>query len=223
MGFVGMPVATLTLRPHAQIQISRIASPPATGVIDSYPASYFNEITLLTMCCLRAEFNWGGVKRCDPTGNSWCCDGRGPDRDEDCCQTNRTTSLEPYPYSITDIIIPPKTATTSAYSAAAITLSSSVSISSGAKVPAIRSDTSVSGLSSSRTPISNVDPSTLSTTTMGQNIAESSQNENNNRKTNSHDGLSKSDLISICIGLPVGIATIVSTILLFISYSRKRN
>ena len=41
------------------------------------------------------------VRRCEPAGNSWCfaCNLQKSD-DPDCCDTNLTTSLEPYPFTV---------------------------------------------------------------------------------------------------------------------------
>jgi hypothetical protein len=57
--------------------------------------------------CLEAQFfGFTEVSRCDPNDNSWCCAGSagqglgGPD----CCTTNLTTSLEPYPFSSIDAL-----------------------------------------------------------------------------------------------------------------------
>ena len=48
--------------------------------------------------CNQEQFDSSGkVRRCESNGNSWCCEGApGPD----CCDTNRTTSLEPYPFAV---------------------------------------------------------------------------------------------------------------------------
>ena len=52
--------------------------------------------------CNQSQFDgFTEVSRCDPNDNSWCCAGAagqefgGPK----CCDTNDTTSLEPYPFS----------------------------------------------------------------------------------------------------------------------------
>lgn len=181
---------------------------------------------MLTMQCLQAGFDWGGVSRCDPYGNSWCCQGHRNGA-EDCCKTNRTTSLNPYPFLATDIVIPSGTATTSASSIAASTSSYSISTTISSKALTSRFDTSNSSSSTRQMPMSGADPSTssASTTQTGQSSVETSRNDNdiNNRVVTNDNRLSASDLIAIGIGVPVGVATIVSSILLFINFNRKRN
>lgn len=55
----------------------------------------------LSFCNYAQTGNFTTVSRCEPAGNSWCfrCalqDPNGPS----CCDTNLTTSLEPYPFTI---------------------------------------------------------------------------------------------------------------------------
>ena len=55
----------------------------------------------LSFCNYAQPGNFTVVKRCDPAGNSWCfqcnlTDPGGPS----CCDTNHTTTLEPYPFSV---------------------------------------------------------------------------------------------------------------------------
>ena len=188
------------------MQVFRAASRPAITVCSQVLLhTLFKNPS--TQC--HTELNWGGVKRCDLSGNSWCCAGR--DTIVDCCNTTSTSSLEPYPFSVTDVLMPSEITTSPASSTEAVTFSSIVSVSLGSAMPTGKSYTSTSS-----------GPHSWSTTQTDQNTARTSGIGSANGSPNNSNGLSKSDWIAIGIGLPVGLATIVSTFLLIAS-SRKRN
>jgi len=67
------------------------------------------------------------VSRCQSDGNSWGCAGAAGQGlgGVDCCKTNLTTSLEPYPFSTINKPAQPGTTTTSALSEATPTTSTS--------------------------------------------------------------------------------------------------
>ena len=77
------------------------------------------------------------MTRCDPNGNSWCCAGAsgqglgGPN----CCNTNLTTSLEPYPISMISTSKQSGTAITSILSTVTLLSSSSPSSPSSSAAP----------------------------------------------------------------------------------------
>ena len=70
------------------------------------------------------------VSRCDQNGNSWCCAGPAGQGlgGEDCCETNLTTSLEPYPLSTIERTRKSETIVTSLSTTALTSTSSSFSL-----------------------------------------------------------------------------------------------
>ena len=149
------------------------------------------------------------VSRCEPDDNSWCCAGSpgqglgGPD----CCTTNLTTPLEPYPFSSIDALTQTGVATTTSLLSTDKLTSTSLSSS------LTRSFTSMSSLiSPSWSSIASQQPSSPS--------AAPTNGSSNGNAPNS--GLSRSDLIAVCIGVPVGAATMISTFVIVVNYIRKR-
>jgi hypothetical protein len=209
MGFVGAMGRPLIHRAHAQTPSFGTAYRFAISVRDlripNFPSRF-----LAHKSCLEAQFDgFTEVSRCDPEDNSWCCAGSpgqglgGPD----CCTTNLTTSLEPYPFSSIDAFAQTGAATTTSLMSTAQLTSSSLS----------------SSLTSFFTSTSSlVSPSRSSITSQGPTSPSVAPTSGSNHGNASNSGLSKSDLIAICIGVPVGVATIISTIFIVINFNRKR-
>lgn len=84
------------------------------------------------------------MSRCDQNGNSWCCAGPAGQGlgGVDCCETNLTTSLEPYPLSTIERTRKSETFITSLLSTATLTSTSSSFSPTSSPVPT-KSQTSV--------------------------------------------------------------------------------
>lgn len=86
------------------------------------------------------------VKHCEHNSNNWCCGGENR---SDCCATNRTTSLEPYPLTVigdtvaTSISLAIKPTSGSSYISRTISSSSSI-LSFSSSIPSLSSNTAIS-------------------------------------------------------------------------------
>ena len=56
--------------------------------------------TCLSFCNYGQPGNFTVVTRCEPAGNSWCFTCNLDPNGSSCCDTNRTTTLEPYPFTV---------------------------------------------------------------------------------------------------------------------------
>ncbi|KAK3174834.1 hypothetical protein OEA41_002080 [Lepraria neglecta] len=143
------------------------------------------------------------VNRCESNGNSWCCAGAAGQGlgGTNCCDTNLTTSLDPYPFSTQSV-----GAATSALSTATLVIFTS-------DVTTLTSSSSSLSPTSSEAPTAqnHVTSSQISTTAPTSSASPQPASQNANSKTR------------IEIGVPVAVVVVLLAILaFFISQNRKQ-
>ena len=163
--------------------------------------------------CNQSQFDgYTEVSRCKSNGNSWCCAGAAGQGlgGNNCCDTDLTTSLEPYPFSTTDN---PGQSTTA---------SSSVS-----------SSTTLTALISSGTTLT---PAFLSSSSFGASIqstgqtsvATSAQISATASKTSTSSpspqptGQSHSSKTGIEVGIPIAVTVVLLAVLTFFIFQNRK-
>ena len=149
--------------------------------------------------------NFTVVNQCDPAGNSWCirCALQHPHGPR-CCDTNLTTSLEPYPF------------TTGTHTQAPVDSSSSTT-----SIPFVVVDTTSTSLSSSYTdtslePTSEIseETSTQTSATSSGALASSPSTQPTNQSHNSTTDMN--------IGITVAVVVILLAILAFFIFQNRK-
>ena len=160
--------------------------------------------------CNQSQFDgFGEVSRCGLNGNSWCCAGAagqglgGPN----CCDTNRTTSLEPYPFSAVDNTGQSVVASSSI--SPSITLTNHISSLTVLKSIPTRFSSLGTSLQST---------SQISAPTLTQFLATPSQTSPSPQPTEPSNN-SKS---GIEIGLPVAIVVVLLAVIAFFAIQNRR-
>ena len=165
--------------------------------------------------CNQSQFDgYTEVSRCESNGNSWCCAGAvGQDLNggPNCCETNGTTSLEPYPFSA--IGSPGQSAVTPTSISSSLTstvpdLLSSTPTSVSSRI----ASTSTSLQSKSQTAA--VPSTQISSTPSSQTSTDS----HSPQPTNQADS-SKSD---IEIGIPVAIVVIILAVIAIFTFQDRK-
>ena len=185
--------------------------------------------------CNQSQFDgFTEVSRCEPNGNSWCCAGAagqefgGPK----CCDTNDTTSLEPYPFSAigtssNSAVIPTSTSSSITLTNHAIN-SQGQSVVSPASIPS--SLASTSPISSSATSISALSRSvsirtfiqSTSQTAVETQISSTAPQTSSNPPAPQSTNQAHSSQLGIEVGIPVAIVIILLALLaLFMVKNRK--
>ena len=185
--------------------------------------------------CNQSQFDgFTEVSRCEPNGNSWCCAGAagqelgGPT----CCDTNETTSLEPYPFSA--IGSPSDSAVIPTSTSSSITLTNhainsqgqsglspvSISYSLASTNPISLSTTSTPAVSPSVSVRTSIQ-STSQTAVVTQISSTASQTSSNSPAPQSTNQAHSSQL-GVEVGIPVAIVIILLAVFaLFMVQNRK--
>ena len=160
--------------------------------------------------CNKSQFDgFTEVSRCEASGNSWCCAGAagqglgGPK----CCDTNLTTSLEPYPFSTLDNFDQSMAASSSLSS-------STTSVSSGTTLTSTTSSSSSLGISiqsTSQTP-------TVTSTQISATPSKTSTGSPSPQPTEQ----SHSSRIGIEVGIPVAIVVVLLAVLAFFIFQNRK-
>lgn len=153
------------------------------------------------------------VSRCDSNGNSWCCAGAAGQGlgGTDCCTTNLTTALEPYPLSTIDRSSQSASATTSAVT--------SISKSSTSSLSSITSASSTATLVPSTSNLSHPPTSSPSSSVAGSEI--STTHSTTTEPTSSASpspGPGHSSKLGVEIGVPVAIIGVLLVVLAFFTF-----
>ena len=175
--------------------------------------------------CNQSQFDgFGEVSRCEPDGNSWCCAGAagqglgGPD----CCDTDRTTSLEPYPFSTIDYPPQPGAVSTSAFSSTTLTKPEDAPSGTTLKTPTSSSTKFASASSpSSSIGTSLQSPSRTPPATSTQVLTIPSQtsfNSSSPRLTDNNHG----SQTGIEIGIPVAVVAVLLAVLAFFIFQNRK-
>lgn len=160
--------------------------------------------------CNKSQFDgFTEVSRCEANGNSWCCAGAAGQGlgGANCCDTNLTTSLEPYPFSTlgsSDL----STAASSSLS------SSTTSLSSGTILASILSSSSSLGTSvqsTSQTPAA-------TSTRLSATPSKTSTGSPSPQPT----GQSQNSKLGIEIGIPVAVVVVLLAVLAFFIFQNRR-
>ena len=157
--------------------------------------------------CNESQFDgFTEVSRCESTGNSWCCAGAAGQGlgGTNCCNTNLTTSLEPYPFSAID---PP---TQSTVDSSSLTASTTSIIESTSTLSSF-SQPSISSLPISET---SVTKSTQTSATPSQTLTSSPSPQPTNQSHNSKTGIE--------IGIPVAIVVVLLAVLAFFVFQNRK-
>ena len=157
--------------------------------------------------CNKSQFDgFTEVSRCESTGNSWCCAGAaGQDLGgTNCCDTNLTTSLEPYPFSAIDS---PSQSTIDSFPLTA----STPSFTEGTSTPSSFSHPSISSLPISETSVAN---STQASATRSQTSTSSPSPQSTNQSHNPKTGIE--------IGIPVAIVVVLLAVLAFFIFQNRK-
>ena len=157
--------------------------------------------------CNESQFDgFTEVSRCEAAGNSWCCAGAAGQGlgGTNCCNTNLTTSLEPFPFSA---IPPPTQSTVDSFplTASAPSFTEPTSISSSF------SHSSISSLPISETSIAN---STQASATPSQTSTSSPSPQPTNQGHHSKTGIE--------IGIPVAIVVVLLAVLAFFVFQNRK-
>ena len=157
----------------------------------------------LSFCNYAQPGNFTSVSRCEPAGNSWCfiCALQDPNG-VSCCDTNLTTSLEPYPFTIRTPIQP------------TVDSSSVVSIPSLTEPTPTPSSSSYPGASLESTSKAFIKTSTQTSATLSVELPSSPSKPSTNQ---SHD--SKMD---INVGTTVAVVVILLAILAFFILQNRK-
>ena len=168
--------------------------------------------TCLSFCNQNQFDGFGEVSRCELNGNSWCCAGAagqglgGPN----CCDTNRTTSLEPYPFSTVDNTGQPVVASAS--------ISSSITLTNHISSLAILTSTS---LRSPNLGTSSQSTSQMSAATSTELLATPSQTSSDLLSPQSTDQNHNSKT-GIDIGLPIAIVAVLLAVIAFFVFQNRK-
>ena len=157
--------------------------------------------------CNESQFDgFTEVSRCESTGNSWCCAGAAGQGlgGTNCCDTNLTTSLEPYPFSAID---PPTQSTVDSFPLTASTPSFTESISTSSSF----SQSSISSLPISETSVAS---STRTSTAPSQTLTSSLSPQPTIQSHNSKTGIE--------IGIPVAIVVVLLAVLAFFIFQNRK-
>ena len=193
--------------------------------------------------CNQPQFDgFGEVSRCKLNGNSWCCGGAAGQGlgGTNCCDTDRTTSLAPYPFSAIEntgqpVAAQSTTSSTSEFEVTRIVLTSSTSdgtpqqktitltstssnsITTSSLVTSViipgssRSSSLMTSQSSSQTPIAT---SAQVLATPSKTSASSSLPQSTNQGHNSKTGIE--------VGIPVAIVVVLLVILAFFVLQNRK-
>ena len=187
--------------------------------------------------CNQSQFDgFTEVSRCEPNGNSWCCAGAagqefgGPK----CCDTNDTTSLEPYPFSAignpSDSAVIPTSRSSSITLATHAINSQGQSAASPASIPsslALTSPISSSATSTSvlsrfvsiRTSIESTrQTAVVLPTRVSSTASQTSSNSPSPQSTNQ----GHSSKVGIEVGIPVAIVIILLAVLAFYMFQNRK-
>lgn len=168
------------------------------------------------------------VSRCKADGNLWCCAsvaGQGLG-DEDCCQTNLTTSLDPYPFVVEGFISVSSPLSTvnspNSTTSTGLSPSSYLSASSSTTSSDVSTDPSIS-LSACNSQLFSASSSQLLSTSTSQLPLTSTSILSATSVPRGGDGLSRSDIIALTIGLTGGLAAVVTMIYGILAFHQRRD
>ena len=176
------------------------------------------------------------VSRCEPNGNSWCCAGAagqefgGPT----CCDTNDTTSLEPYPFSA--IGSPSDSAVIPISTSSSITLTNHVTNSQGQSVvspasipsslasmsPISLSATSTSILSGSASIRASMQSTNQTAFVLSTQISSTASSTSSNSPSPQSTNQAHSSKLGIEVGIPVAIFLILLAVLAFFMFQNRK-
>ncbi len=151
------------------------------------------------------------IDRCAPNGNSWCCGGP-PEGRENCCATNSTTSLEPYPFSTIDRSGRSAIAGTSLLSTA--TLSTSPLFSSLTNTAALTPLSTTAA--TPRTSVISLTGSLVSTTLQNSSTVPTSLAQAPTAKPDNDT------ILGIAVGVPLAIVIVLLAVVAFFLYQLIR-
>lgn len=160
--------------------------------------------------CNKSQFEgFTEVSRCAANGNSWCCAGAAGQGlgGTNCCDTNLTTSLEPYPFSTLDNS-DQATAASSSLSSSTFSISSGTTLTSTTSSP---SSPTTSVQSTSQTPAAtstrlSVTPSMTSTGSPSPQPTAQSHNSK----------------IGIEVGITVAVVVVLLAVLAFFIFQNRK-
>ena len=176
------------------------------------------------------------VSRCEPNGNSWCCAGAagqefgGPT----CCDTNDTTSLEPYPFSAigspSDSAVIPTSTSSSITLTNHATNSQGQSVVSPASIPSSLASMSPISLSATSTSVlsgsASIRVSTQSTSqtafVLPTQISSTASSTSSNSPSPQSANQAHSSKLGIEVGIPVAIFLILLAVLAFFMFQNRK-
>ena len=187
--------------------------------------------------CNQSQFDgFTEVSRCEANGNSWCCAGAagqelgGPN----CCDTNDTTSLEPYPFSA--ITTPSDSAVIATSTSSRITStkhainSQGQSAASPASIPSSLVLTSPISLVATSTPVlsrsvsigasihSTSQTTVVLPTQISATVSQTSSSSPSPQSTNQ----AHNSKLGIEVGIPVAIVIILLAVLAFFMFQNRK-
>ena len=199
--FCGLPNQKTCCAPGRQCLSNGLCGTPGTRRYALSTCTDPSFKTCLSFCNHTQPENDAIVSRCEPAGNSWCfrCNLQDLDRPS-CCDTNPTTSLEPYPFTV---VIPPQSTVDGS--------SSTTSIPSVPELTSIPSSSSYPGRSLEPTSESSIKKSTqTSATPSGASASTQFANQSHNSK------------MDIYVGITVAVVVVALAILAFFILQNRK-